>query len=115
MNRTGHPKVTERRSGPSRGEWTFLTNHARVLLAIASDPELRLRDIAAIVGITERAAVGIISDLEAAGYIRRERIGRRNRYLVDRSRPLRHPCEAHHQVGELLNALEHRLGHTAAQ
>lgn len=88
-------------------DWTFLTNHGHVLLVIAADPTLRLRDIADVVGITERTAVGIVSDLEEAGYIRREKVGRRNHYLLDPSRPLRHPIEAHHQVGELLDAIKH--------
>lgn len=101
--------MSDRSTDQTHAEWTFLTNHAHVLLAIASDPTLRLRDISAIVGITERTTVGIISDLEAAGYIKRERIGRRNRYVLDRSRPLRHPREAHHQVGELLEAIEHSV------
>jgi DNA-binding transcriptional ArsR family regulator len=99
--------VTGKPADGTHADWTFLTNHAHVLLAIASDPTLRLRDISAIVGVTERTTVGIISDLEAAGYIRRERVGRRNRYVLDRSRPLRHPREAHHRVGELLEAIEH--------
>lgn len=101
--------MSERSTDQTHAEWTFLTNHAHVLLAIASDPTLRLRDISAIVGITERTTVGIISDLEEAGYIKRERVGRRNRYVLDRSRPLRHPREAHHQVGELLEAIEHSV------
>jgi DNA-binding transcriptional ArsR family regulator len=90
-----------------RGEWTFLTNHGHVLLAIAADPNLRLRDIAEAVGITERTTVAILADLEEAGYVRREKVGRRNRYALDRSRPLRHPREAHHRIGELLEAIEH--------
>lgn len=94
---------------PENVDWTFLTNHGHVLLAIASDPTLRLRDIADIVGITERTAVGIVSDLEEAGYIKREKVGRRNHYLLDPSRPLRHPSEAHHQIGELLDAIHHSL------
>lgn len=89
------------------GDWTFLTNHGHVLLAVARDPNLRLRDIADLVGITERTAVGIITDLEEAGYIRREKVGRRNHYVLDPDRPLRHPLEAHHQVGELLSAIDH--------
>ncbi len=93
--------------------WTFLTNHAHVLLAIARDPDLRLRDIADLVGITERTAVGIVSDLEEGGYIRRERAGRRNRYVMNPDRPLRHPLEAHHEVGELLQAIEHSSTSTA--
>ena len=66
--------------------WTFLTNHGHVLLAIADDPETRLRDIAARVGITERAAQLIVSDLEAGGYLTKEKVGRRNHYTVVRGR-----------------------------
>jgi predicted ArsR family transcriptional regulator len=88
-------------------DWTFLTNHAHVLLAIARDPDVRLRDIADLVGITERTAVGLVSDLEAGGYVRRERVGRRNTYELVPGRPLRHPLEAHHEVGELLDAIGH--------
>lgn len=89
--------------------WTFLTNHAHVLLAIASEPDLRLRDIAARVGITERAAQRIVSELEAAGYLRVRREGRRNSYRVQRNLPMRHPAEAHHRIGELLAVLDHRV------
>lgn len=85
--------------------WTFLSNHAHVLLCIARDPETRLRDIASAVGITERAAQRIVSDLVAAGYVTRERVGRRNRYQVHLDRPLRHPLEADAPVGVLLEAL----------
>lgn len=88
--------------------WTFLTNHGHVLLAIAANPNLRLRDIASLVGITERTAMGIITDLEEAGYIRREKIGRRNHYHLKTNVPMRHPLEAHHKVGDLLGALEHK-------
>lgn len=99
--------MSETPTDPSAVEWTFLTNHGHVLLAIAADPTLRLRDIAEIVGVTERTAVGIVSDLEAAGYIKRQKVGRRNHYELDPSRPLRHPSEAHHQIGELLDAIRH--------
>lgn len=88
--------------------WTFLTNHGHVLLAIAANPNLRLRDIASLVGITERTAMGIITDLEEAGYIRREKIGRRNHYHLKSNVPMRHPLESHHKVGDLLGALEHK-------
>ena len=84
------------------GDWTFLTNHAHVLVAIARDPELRLREIADLVGITERAAQGIVHDLVSAGYLTRERVGRRNRYEVNAELPLRHPLEAGHHVTVLL-------------
>lgn len=88
--------------GSGRPSWTFLTNHAHVLICIAMDPEIRQRDIARLVGITERAAQKIVSELEESGYVRRERVGRRNRYELDTTIPLRHPLEAHHRIGELL-------------
>ncbi|WP_241757269.1 helix-turn-helix domain-containing protein [Streptomyces sp. WAC00263] len=72
--------------------WTFFTNHARVLLTIARDPAVRLRDIAATCRITERTAQSIVGDLEQAGYLCRERMGRRNRYTLVTDRPLRHPA-----------------------
>ena len=87
------------------GEWTFLTNHAHVLLCIAADPHVRLRDVAETVGITERAAQRIVADLEAAGYLERERVGRRNRYRLHTYRPLRHPMDRGHRVQELVHLL----------
>lgn len=87
---------------PSPG-WTFLTNHAHVLVALARDPDVRLRDVAVLVGVTERSVQSIVADLEAAGYVRRVRVGRRNRYEIDPTGPLRHPAERHHAVGELLD------------
>ncbi len=83
-------------------EWTFLTNHAHVLLAIARDPSTRLRDVAEAVGITERAAQAIVADLEAAGYLHRRRVGRRNEYTVNPAGHFRHPAEADHRIGDLL-------------
>lgn len=85
--------------------WTFLTNHAHVLIAIARDPELRQRDIAHVVGITPGAVVRILHDLEENGYVRSERIGRRNRYEINAGVTLRHPLEANHSVGDLINSL----------
>ena len=90
---------------PVSSDWTFLTNHAHVLVAIARNPELRLREIASLVGITERAAQGIVHDLAAAGYLTRERVGRRNRYEVNAELPLRHPLESGHEVRVLLAPL----------
>ncbi|WP_431964629.1 helix-turn-helix transcriptional regulator [Actinacidiphila sp. bgisy160] len=90
------------------GQWTFLTNHARVLLWLARDAEVRLRDVAAGIGITERAVQIIVADLEAAGYLTRTRVGRRNRYTIDSSVALRHPSEADHPVADLLSAFLHR-------
>ena len=88
--------------------WTFLTNHAHVLLCLARDPEIRLRDVADKVGITERATQRIVADLQSEGYITTERIGRRNRYVVHSESPLRHPIEEHQAVGVLLQLLENR-------
>ena len=88
-----------------RARWTFLTNHAHVLLAIARDPGTTTRNIAAEVGITERAVRAIVSDLEETGYVSSERVGRRKRYTIDTDRPLRHPMAAHHAVGELISLL----------
>lgn len=82
--------------------WTFLTNHAHVLVLIEADPEIKLRDVAVRVGITERAVQRIVADLEAAGVLERTREGRRNRYTVYPKQPLRHPIEAHRTVGDLL-------------
>lgn len=85
--------------------WTFLTNHAHVMVALALDPDMRVRDLADAVGITERAAQRIVGELVDAGYLRREKHGRRNRYHLDPARPLRHPLEGHHTIGRLLDVL----------
>jgi len=87
--------------------WTFLTNHAHVLLAIAAEPQIRVRDIATRVGVTERAAHRLVSDLEVAGYLEVSKVGRRNEYSVVFDLPLRHPAERHHRIGELLKVLAH--------
>jgi DNA-binding Lrp family transcriptional regulator len=89
-------------SARSTGSWTFLTNHARVLVKIARNPRTRLRDLAVSIGITERAAQSIVNDLEAAGYITRTRVGRRNHYSVDPDRPFRHPADAGFGIKGLL-------------
>lgn len=86
--------------------WTFLTNHAHVLIAIDRNPELRQRDIADAVGITIGAVQKIIQELEAGGYVERERVGRRNRYIVKPDHPLRHPLEEDHTVRDLLTSLD---------
>ena len=88
----------------SSPDWTFLSNYGHVLLCIAGTPEVRLRDVAERVGITERAVQRIIADLEEAGYLSRSREGRRNYYKVHADRPLRHSVEAHYDVGLLLSA-----------
>lgn len=90
----------------TRPSWTFLTNHAHVLIAISRNPEIRQRDISYAVGVTVGAVQRIIHELEESGYLRSERIGRRNRYHVLHDRPLRHPLEDEHTVGELITTLE---------
>lgn len=85
--------------------WDFLTNHAHVLICVARDPGVRLRDIAADVGITERAAHRIVSELVEEGYVSRERQGRRNQYTVESKLNLRHPLVEGRQLGELLDVL----------
>ncbi len=86
--------------------WTFLTNHAHVLIAISRNQELRQRDIAHAVGITTGAVQRIINELEAGGYISTERVGRRNRYSIDASKPLRHPLEDQHSINDLISSLD---------
>jgi hypothetical protein len=85
--------------------WSFLTNHSRVLLCIAHDPGVRLRDIAATVGITERSAYGIVTDLTAAGYTVKQKDGRRNRYQIQAHLPLREPASREPAIGEVLALL----------
>jgi MarR family len=89
----------------SVSDWSFLTNHARVLLCIAHDPGARLRDIAASLGITERSAHGIITDLVGAGYVVKQRDGRRNRYRIEANLPLREPASREPAIGEVLAVL----------
>ena len=86
--------------------WTFLTNYGHVLLCLAADPEIRMKDVAAKVGITERATQRIVADLLEAGYFSAEKIGRRNYYKVNSELPLRHPLERHNEIGRLLLLLE---------
>lgn len=88
---------------PQSKPWTILTSHGRVLLLIAHNPDLRIRDIAKRAEITERSAQAIVTDLEEVGYIDRERVGRRNTYRVNRELPFRHSAEAEHTVGELID------------
>ena len=85
--------------------WSFLTNHARVLLCIAADPGARLRDIAATVGVTERRAHSIVADLVDAGYVVKDRNGRRNQYRIQADLPLRDPINRQRTIGELLDLL----------
>jgi DNA-binding transcriptional ArsR family regulator len=101
--------VTELRSsysGDAYQLWRFVTNHAHVLSCIAADPKTRLRDIAQTVGITERTVGQIVSQLEEAGYITKERVGRRTEYVVHGELPLRHPEHQEHTIGELIQFLQ---------
>jgi DNA-binding MarR family transcriptional regulator len=87
------------------GTWTFLTNHAQVLLCLADSPDVRLRDVAEHVGITERATQRILAELVGAGYVTTTRVGRRNRYTVDREHAMRHTAQLGYEIGTLLEAL----------
>lgn len=108
-NTTESAKTTE--SGPvdvkepsteASRNWTFLTNHAHVLIVLDENPGIVLREVATRVGITERAVQRIIQDLEEGGFIHRTRVGRQNNYEVLAERPLRHPIESHRRIGDLL-------------
>lgn len=94
--------------GQEDSSWTFLTNHAQVLLGISQNPDVRLRDLAEHVGITERATQRIVVDLVEAGYVKRLRKGRRNHYLINPRVEMRHAAQEGHPIGQLLNLLEVR-------
>jgi len=93
----------------SGAPWTYLTNHAHVLILLARDPEATMREVAETVGITERAVQRIVAELEQAGVLERSRVGRRNVYAVKADQPLRHPVESHCSVAELLDLINGRL------
>jgi DNA-binding MarR family transcriptional regulator len=97
MNTNGSPETS--------AAWTFLSNHGHVLVCIVRDPNVRVREIAQAVGVTERAVQRILSELEEAGVIVRTRQGRRTHYDVNERLPLRHPIEARHSVGELVRVV----------
>lgn len=108
MARQSRVSRTKPRNGSKSGierpatGWTFLTNHAHVLAVLHRDPDKVLREVALEVGITERAVQKIILDLEEGGFIKRERVGRQNRYRILKGKPLRHPIESHRKIGDLL-------------
>jgi DNA-binding IclR family transcriptional regulator len=87
------------------GDWSFLTNHARAVLSIADQPDARLRDLASALDVTERTAYGIVADLTEAGYVVKERDGRRNRYHIQDHLPLRGSVSRERTIGELLDLL----------
>jgi DNA-binding MarR family transcriptional regulator len=88
-----------------QGGWTLLTAHGRALVAIAQDPDARMRDLAEVVGVTERTVQAIVANLEEAGYVTHTRVGRRNRYTVHLDRPFRHPAQDGHRIGPFLDLL----------
>jgi IclR helix-turn-helix domain len=100
-----HAIVFQKLYGLGMASWSFLTNHARVLLCVAHDPGARLRDLAAMVGVNERSAHDIVSDLVAAGYVMRDKDGRGNEYHIERHLPLRDPISRERTVGEVLDLL----------
>lgn len=102
---TNNNNNSRRASDKETPRWDFLTNHAHVLVCVARDPGVRLRDIALAVGITERAAQRIVSELVEEGYVLRKKEGRRNQYQVKADLPLRHPLAEEREVGELLRLL----------
>lgn len=99
-------KASSQKSTESEAKWTFLSNHSHVLICLHQDPDLTLREVANQVGITERSVQRILSELEEAGYLRRERRGLRNHYRFRTSAPLRHPIEAHCKIGDLIRMVE---------
>lgn len=109
MRGTSNGEAANHAGQPARQDaapWTFLTNHAHVLVVLHSQPDLVLREVATRVGITERAVQRIVQELEEEGYLKRERVGRRNHYQISSTKNLRHPVESHctiDQVLELIN------------
>jgi len=96
-------------------DWSFLTTHARAMLFLANQPEARLRDLASGLGVTERTAYGVVADLSEAGYVVKERDGRRNRYQIQRHLPLRDEIGRERSVGELLDLLSTTVSPRAAR
>jgi len=104
-NKQGSKEKKSGRGDSSGKTWTFFTNHAHVLILLAMDGDLRLREMAERVGITERAVQKILSELSDAGFLRAERVGRENRYKLYLDRPLRHPIERHKTVAEIIKII----------
>lgn len=97
-------EAVQTRPNPT-ANWTFLTNHAHVLILLRANPTAVLREVAASVGITERAVQRIVQELEEEGFLVREKVGRQNRYTINESLPLRHPIEAHRAIGDLIRLI----------
>lgn len=94
--------MVKKKAAPLAGDWTFLSNHAHVLICIARQPDIRLSELADLVGIQERTAHRIIHELSDAGYITVEKVGRNNVYHLDLNHPLRHPLESDHDIREII-------------
>ena len=103
--RNGRPVAQARAASKAEPRWTFLTNHAHVLIVLSKNPSTVLREVALRVGITERAVQRIIADLERDGFIEREKVGRQNSYRLRSKQPLRHPIEAHRSIGDLIDLI----------
>lgn len=114
MRRIPKPEVIERSTEAER-RWSLLTAHAEVLLCIARDPDTRVREIAAAVGISERGAHQIVADLVGAGYVKRARIGRRNRYAIETRTTLKHTPVRHRRVASIVALLEPEPGKAATK
>ena len=99
------PAIRPSSASESPKHWTFLTNHAHVLILLHAEPGLVLREVATRVGITERAVQRIVQDLEEERFIRREKVGRKNQYEVSTDEALRHPIESHRKIGDLLKLI----------
>ena len=108
-------RASAARKAQKKAPWTFLSNHSHVLICLWREPEIRLRDVAQVVGITERAVQAIVADLEAAGVLVRTRNGRRNRYQIREALPLRHPVEANRTVAVLLKMVGENDAHQLSQ
>ncbi len=102
--------MTASRAREKQASWTFLTNHSHVLICLAMDPDLLLREVADRVGITERAVQTIVQELEEGGVLVRTKDGRRNRYQIKEGRSLRHPVEGHRRVRDLLEMVRSGSG-----
>jgi len=107
--RAAKAEATKKPSEDSGNRWTFLTNHAHVLIVLHRDPSIVLREVALQVGITERAVQRIIQDLEEEGFIHREKVGRQNHYEVLTDQSLRHPIERHKTIGDLLQLVSEQV------
>jgi len=98
--------VSQEPAAPEKARWTFLTNHAHVLILLSQDSSIVLRNVALKIGITERAVQRIIADLEQDGFIEREKVGRKNQYRIQKKNALRHPIESHRSIGDLIALIE---------